>query len=64
MVRRAGAALGVVVVLSCLLVGCGSKPVVGVLLPTTGSASNYGESIESGIRLAISDATARQQRPG
>jgi branched-chain amino acid transport system substrate-binding protein len=44
-------------------VGCGSKPVVGVLLPTTGSASNYGESIESGIRLAISDSTARQQLP-
>jgi len=61
--RRAGAAMGVILVLSCLFMGCSSKPVVGVLLPTTGSASNYGESIESGVRLAISDAMDREQLP-
>jgi ABC-type branched-subunit amino acid transport system substrate-binding protein len=30
--------------------------VVGILLPTTGSASSYGESIESGIRVALAEA--------
>jgi len=38
------------------LAGCGSKPIVGVVLPVTGAASSYGESIESGMRLAINDA--------
>jgi branched-chain amino acid transport system substrate-binding protein len=42
--------------LALLAAGCGAKPAVGVLLPTTGAAGTYGESIESGIRLAISDS--------
>jgi branched-chain amino acid transport system substrate-binding protein len=35
------------------LAGCSSKPVVGVLLPTTGEASEYGESMKRGIDLAL-----------
>ncbi|MEJ2581286.1 MAG: branched-chain amino acid ABC transporter substrate-binding protein [Acidobacteriota bacterium] len=35
------------------LSACGSKPVVGVLLPMSGEASNYGESMKRGIDLAI-----------
>jgi branched-chain amino acid transport system substrate-binding protein len=62
MMRRVGLAVGGVVMLSCL-VGCGSKPLVGVLLPITGTASTYGESIESGIRLAINDSRERGEVP-
>jgi branched-chain amino acid transport system substrate-binding protein len=35
------------------LSACSSKPVVGVLLPTTGEASEYGESMKRGIDLAL-----------
>jgi branched-chain amino acid transport system substrate-binding protein len=35
---------------------CSQKPVVGVLLPMTGSASNYGESMKNGIDLALEEA--------
>jgi branched-chain amino acid transport system substrate-binding protein len=42
-------ALTAVVALSA----CGSKPVVGVLLPMTGEASTYGESMKNGIDLAL-----------
>ena len=35
------------------LSACGSQPVVGVLLPTTGEASEYGESMKRGIDLAL-----------
>lgn len=55
MLLRLATAVTVVVALSCTLVGCGGKPVVGVLLPTSGSASVYGESIDSGVRLALAD---------
>ncbi|MEN8165719.1 MAG: ABC transporter substrate-binding protein, partial [Acidobacteriota bacterium] len=48
---------------AAMLAGCGSKPVVGVVLPITGSASGYGESIESGMRLAITDARETGQLP-
>jgi len=63
MFRRFGLTIGAVAVFSVVLVGCGSKPVVGVLLPTTGEAGTYGESIESGVRLAISDARDREGLP-
>ncbi len=39
-----------------LLAGCSSPPVVGVLLPTTGSASSYGESMKNGIDLALEES--------
>ena len=35
------------------LSACTGKPVVGVLLPTTGEASTYGESMKRGIDLAL-----------
>jgi branched-chain amino acid transport system substrate-binding protein len=63
MVRRVGLTFGVIAVLSLVLVGCRSRPVVGVLLPTSGEAGTYGESIESGIHLAISDARSREELP-
>ena len=56
MARRCDSAVWVLVSLALLAAGCGAKPAVGVLLPTTGAAGTYGESIESGIRLAISDS--------
>lgn len=63
MFRRLGLTLGALAMLSVVSVGCGSKPVVGVLLPSTGEAGTYGESIESGVRLAISDARDREGLP-
>lgn len=38
------------------LSACTSKPVVGILLPTTGSASNYGESMKKGFDMALDEA--------
>jgi branched-chain amino acid transport system substrate-binding protein len=58
-----GVVVGAVVVSAAVLSGCGSKPIVGVLLPASGDASAYGESIESGIRLAVSDGRDRGRLP-
>jgi len=63
MLRRVGSAIGVVLGLTGLLSGCSGKPIVGVILPSTGAAASYGESIESGVRLAISDARERNELP-
>jgi len=65
MFRRVGVSLSIVVGLAGLVVvgGCGSKPVVGIILPTTGAAASYGQSIESGIRLALADARERDELP-
>jgi branched-chain amino acid transport system substrate-binding protein len=63
MVRRMGLAVAAVVVLCVATAGCGSNPLVGVLLPSSGIAATYGESIESGVRLALSDARARDAVP-
>jgi len=63
MLRRVGSAIGVVLVLTGFLSGCSGNPIVGVILPTTGAAASYGESIESGIRLALSDAREREGLP-
>jgi len=63
MLRRMCTIAAVVIGLSLLLSGCSPKPVVGVLLPATGSAANYGEAIESGVRLAIADARNRDELP-
>ncbi len=45
------------------LAGCGSKPIVGILLPRTGAASNYGASLESGIRVALAQAREKHELP-
>jgi branched-chain amino acid transport system substrate-binding protein len=58
-----GLAVAAAVMLSVTMAGCGSKPLVGVLLPTSGVAATYGESIESGVRLALSDARSRGTVP-
>ena len=62
MLRRVGSAIGMILVAG-LLGGCNSKPIVGVILPSTGAAASYGESIESGIRLALADARSQEQLP-
>jgi len=62
MLRRVGSIMGMML-MAGLLGGCGSKPIVGVILPSTGAAASYGESIESGIRLALADARAQEQIP-
>ena len=63
MLRRFGSAVGFVFVVAVFLSGCGGKPIVGVILPTTGAAASYGESIESGMRLALGDARERGSLP-
>ncbi len=63
MFRRIGLYLGIIAGLAGLLSGCSSKPVVGIILPTTGAAAAYGQSIESGIRLALADARGRGEVP-
>lgn len=50
--------LAFIALAAVLVTGCGSKPVVGVLLPTSGAAASYGESMKQGIELAISQGTA------
>jgi branched-chain amino acid transport system substrate-binding protein len=40
------------------LSACGSEPIVGVLLPMTGSAATYGESMKNGIDLAVEQERA------
>ncbi len=63
MFRRIGVSLGIVVGLAGIVGGCSSKPIVGIILPTTGAAASYGQSIESGIRLALADARGRNGLP-
>lgn len=48
--------VGVVSLVVAAATGCSKDAVVGVLLPTSGELADYGESVESGVRLAISDA--------
>ena len=63
MARRCGVAVWAVVSLALLATGCGAKSAVGVLLPSTGVAGAYGESIESGIRLAITESREKNVYP-
>jgi branched-chain amino acid transport system substrate-binding protein len=58
-----GLVVSAVVALSGVLAGCSGKPLVGVVLPSTGEAGAYGESIESGVRLAVSDSRDRGVLP-
>jgi branched-chain amino acid transport system substrate-binding protein len=63
MARQRGPAVWVILSLTLLVAGCGTKPLIGVLLPKTGNAGIYGESIESGIRLAIAECRAKKLLP-
>jgi branched-chain amino acid transport system substrate-binding protein len=49
--------LSVVAAIS-MLSACGREPVIGVLLPMTGSASTYGQSMKNGIDLALDQEQA------
>jgi branched-chain amino acid transport system substrate-binding protein len=49
-----------IALVAVVVTGCGSKPVIGVLLPTTGAAASYGESMKKGIDLAIEQGLADQ----
>ncbi len=59
---RAGR-IATLVILGAMAAGCGGHPVVGVLVPRTGTAATYGESVESGIRVAIAQARERGAMP-
>ncbi len=63
MSRRVSCALTGIAGLCLALTGCGGKPVVGALLPTSGQAAIYGQSIEAGMKLALADATEAKQLP-
>ena len=63
MVRRLGSVVAAASLLAIVATGCRAKPVVGVLLPTTGEAATYGVAIESGVRLALREATDNKTLP-
>lgn len=52
------ASITLIALAAAALTGCGSKSVVGVLLPTTGAAASYGESMKHGIELAVQQGQA------
>lgn len=52
------AKIALIVCAAAAVTACGSKPTVGVLIPTTGAAASYGESMKHGIDLAIKQALA------
>jgi branched-chain amino acid transport system substrate-binding protein len=52
-----------IVAVGVLLTACGSKPVVGVLLPTSGSAASYGATMKNGIDMALEEATSNGTFP-
>ncbi len=58
-----GSKIVVAALAGAVLTGCGSKPVVGVLLPTSGSAASYGNSMKEGIELAIEKGRADGTMP-
>jgi len=43
--------------------GCGGNPVIGVLLPTSGDASSYGDSMKKAIDMALAEAQAEGAMP-
>jgi branched-chain amino acid transport system substrate-binding protein len=53
----------VLVFASLIIAGCGGKPVIGILLPMTGDAGSYGESMKEAIDLAIEEAKADGSYP-
>ena len=50
--------IALVLLAAAAITGCGGKPTVGVLIPTTGAAASYGESMKHGIDLAVKQALA------
>jgi branched-chain amino acid transport system substrate-binding protein len=52
------ARIAAIAIAAAVIAGCGSKPVIGVLLPTSGAAASYGESMKKGVELAIEQGLA------
>jgi len=52
------AKIAFIVFAAAAVTACGSKPTVGVLIPTTGAAASYGQSMKQGIDLAIKQGLA------
>lgn len=46
-----------------MLSACGSHPTLGVLLPTSGAAADYGKSMKQAIELAIDEAKGAGETP-
>jgi branched-chain amino acid transport system substrate-binding protein len=61
--RQSVVTAAVIAVIAAALTGCGSSPVIGVLLPTSGDASSYGDSMKKAIDLALEQAEADGSRP-
>ncbi len=57
------ARLALAVIAAAVLSACGSKPVIGLLLPATGTAASYGAAMKAGIDMAIEEATAAGTLP-
>ncbi len=57
------ARLALAVLAMVVLSACGSKPVIGVLLPTSGATASYGAAMKAGIDMAIAEATAARTLP-
>jgi branched-chain amino acid transport system substrate-binding protein len=55
--------LATLLIAGALFSACGSKPVVGVLLPMSGEAGSYGESMKKAIDLALAEAQAEGTVP-
>ena len=53
-VRPFATRIALIAITTAAVTGCSGSPVVGVLLPTSGAAASYGESMKQGIELAIS----------
>ncbi len=53
----------VLLVAAAGVVACGGKPVVGVLLASSGEAASYGASMKEGIDLALDQAKAQGGLP-
>jgi branched-chain amino acid transport system substrate-binding protein len=48
---------------AAVLSGCGGSPIIGVLLPNTGLAASYGQSMKNGIELALDQARESNTMP-
>jgi len=60
---RIASAATLLLVATLGLSACGQKPVVGVLLPTSGAAASYGDSMKKAIDLALDHARAEDALP-
>ncbi len=57
------ATLAGVILATAALTGCGSKPKLGVLVPLSGAAQPYGQSMENAMKLALEQAQKNGKTP-